>query len=106
MADAAENRREHEHAEESADEKRILEIARQHPALREAADPGIEAGHARHQLPIARRRQQFANAGVAEHVHTAFGDDAPIQHADAIGDAPHLVHVVRHHQHGRSSLRA
>ena len=47
VAHAAEDRREHEHAQEAADEKRILEVGRQQAALRQPADPAVERGHAR-----------------------------------------------------------
>ena len=101
VAHAAEDRREHQHAEEAANEERILEIARQEPALRQAADPGVEAGHAR-----ALRRSPTAGSSsrtlaVARMSHRSFGDDPPIEDRDPIGDASHLLQIVRHHQDRR-----
>src|SRR6202035_2951778 len=47
MAYTAEDRREHEHAQKSPHEKRVLKIARQTAALGQAADPCVERRHAR-----------------------------------------------------------
>ena len=47
VAHAAEHRREHQDAEEPADEERVLKVARQDAARGEVGEPAVERGHAR-----------------------------------------------------------
>jgi hypothetical protein len=47
MAEPAEQRRQEQHAEEPAHQKRILKIRRQQALLRARGDPRVKRGHAR-----------------------------------------------------------
>ena len=102
MAQPAEDRREDQGAEKSANQERILEVGRQPALLRELADPRVESRS--RGAPARDGSSASTRSSASVSARRPLGDDRSIEHRDPIGDTAHLIEIVRHHQHGRPAV--